>query len=288
MLYITATAAVVIIITCYCIYYLIEHKKLIKSYFNKKHIWLIGASQGIGEDLALQIGKFDCTLTISSRRVEILNNLKNKITQFNPNCKIFVYGIDVCDETQIKNAYDKLINEVGPVDILIYNAGVNQQGNKIYSTSQSLAMSVINTNFVGFVNSVLCALPSMKERRSGHIVGISSLAAYRGLPEAAIYGATKAAMSNFLESIRIELKSYGITSTDIKPGFVQTPALSGLTSPMPFIMSSSAAASIILLAISNKASHCGFPFILHTATRLGLLVPCFIYDFIITVTGLTA
>eukprot|EP01089_Gocevia_fonbrunei_P021550 TRINITY_DN8410_c0_g2_i3.p1 TRINITY_DN8410_c0_g2~~TRINITY_DN8410_c0_g2_i3.p1 ORF type:complete len:150 (-),score=20.76 TRINITY_DN8410_c0_g2_i3:81-530(-) len=140
--------------------------------------------------------------------------------------------------------------------------------------------NVIATNLAAPIHTILLILPDMIKRKSGHIVGISSLAAFRGLKGASVYGATKAGLSNFLESIRIEESSV-LTITDVKPGFVDTPAIENINCPKPFLLSSPQAATIILHDIAAQRSHSAFPFPLFAASYLSLILPNFLYDLIL-------
>ena len=113
----------------------------------------------------------------------------------------------------------------------------------------------------------------MVARGRGHIVSISSLAAYRGVPGGSVYAATKAGLSSLTESLRVEYGGQGILFTDIKPGFIATPALEGLSHAKPFLMSSADAATAILNAVCREREHFAFPLPMHLASLLGLLVP---------------
>ena len=114
-------------------------------------------------------------------------------------------------------------------------------------------------NYLGVVYAFEAVLPSMLERKSGHLVAISSLAAYKGLPGAAAYCATKAAVKNYCEALRIELRDRGVAVTCVCPGFVTTPMTAKNDSPMPLIMSADSAAQRILRALARRKKVYDFP-----------------------------
>src|SRR5881628_2369958 len=109
----------------------------------------------------------------------------------------------------------------GPVDLLVANAGIGATTNAVELCEKAVT-DLINVNVIGVVNSVTAVIPQMIERRTGHLVAISSLAAYRGLPKSAAYCASKAATSALFEGLRIDLRGTGVDVTTIHPGFIKT------------------------------------------------------------------
>src|SRR5204862_1017431 len=128
-----------------------------------------------------------------------------------------------------------LITKFGRIDVLIANAGVGVTNPGTQFDPAKLA-SVINVNVIGVANSVAAVAPEMVAQGSGQLVVISSLAAYRGLPKSAAYCASKAAVSAFFESVRLDLQPRGIAVTIIHPGFIKTPLTAGRHADMPFLM----------------------------------------------------
>src|SRR5439155_10356056 len=111
-------------------------------------------------------------------------------------------------------------------DLLIANAGVGATTYAVDLCEKEVA-ELIKVNVIGVVNSVTAVIPHMIERKKGHLVAISSLAAYRGLPKSAAYCASKAAVSALFESLRIDLRGTGVNVTVIYPGFIKTPLTAG-------------------------------------------------------------
>src|SRR5688500_19871356 len=122
----------------------------------------------------------------------------------------------------MKDASKLVRADLGPIDILIANAGIGTSSH-ISQLDPNHVANVISINVVGAANSVAAVVPQMVERGQGHLVAISSLAAYRGLAKSAAYCASKAAMSAYFESVRIDLRGTGVGVTIIHPGFIKTP-----------------------------------------------------------------
>ena len=137
-------------------------------------------------------------------------------------------------------------------------------------------------NVIGAVNTVAAVLPEMAARGSGHLVAISSLSAYRGLRKSAAYCASKASLSAFFESIRIDLIGSGVDVTIIHPGFIKTPLTAGRQAQMPFLMEVDYAVNKMIRAIEKRKKSYAFPWQLATIVRLGMIMPNFMYDRIAT------
>jgi short-subunit dehydrogenase len=138
---------------------------------------------------------------------------------------------------------------------------------------------LINVNVIGVVNAVTAVLPTMIERHSGQLVGISSLAGYRGLPKSAAYCASKAAVSALFESLRIDLMSAGVDVTIIHPGFIKTPLTAG-RKRMPFLMELDDAVRKIMRAIEKRKKSYAFPWQLANIVRACMVLPIPLYDWI--------
>jgi short-subunit dehydrogenase len=118
----------------------------------------------------------------------------------------------------------------------------------------------------------------MLERGSGHIVAISSLAGFRGLPKSAAYSASKAGMTAFFESVRLDVAHKGIDVTIIQPGFIKTPLTAGRHNKMPFLMELEDAVPLFIRAIEKKKRFAAFPWQLATIVRAGKVFPAWLYD----------
>ena len=139
---------------------------------------------------------------------------------------------------------------------------------------------VIEINVIGASNSVAAVVTEMVQQGHGQLVAISSLSAYRGLPKSAAYCASKAALSSFFESMRIDLAGKGIDVTIIHPGFIKTPFTAGRKAKLPFLMELADAVEKIIRAIEKKRTSYAFPWQLASAVRTAMIMPDAIYDWI--------
>jgi len=241
-----------------------------------KHVWIVGASSGIGRELAILLcEKFNCVVSVSSRRETALLELVDTLEQ--KDARVYAFPLDVSERENIAHMCQKIIGTVGPIDIVIANAGVNHGRKHFRKLTPSEVSAVLDTNLTGAIATMQAALPHMLARRSGVLVGVSSLAGYRAVPGCSIYGATKAALSHFLEVLSIELQGTGVRVLDICPGFVATPAIAHLDHPKPFLYTSTQAAQSIISAIQSGRSHAAFPLPLRLVSALSCLLPRFIY-----------
>ena len=247
------------------------------KYWNTKTVLITGASSGIGKGLALEIAARGGRLALVARRAEVLDEIVNEIRAQNGTA--IAVAADVRDANALKQAADRVRADLGPIDVLIANAGTGVTDHAANLDPEKVA-EVININVLGAVNSVAAVLPEMVERRSGQLVAIASLAGYRGLAKSAAYCASKAALSSFFESLRIDLRHTGVTVTIIYPGFIKTPLTSGRKAKMPYLMELDDGVNKILTAIEKGKKSYAFPWQLATIVRSGLLMPPSLYDWI--------
>jgi NAD(P)-dependent dehydrogenase (short-subunit alcohol dehydrogenase family) len=186
---------------------------------------------------------------------------------------------DVRDAKAVRAAADRLREEFGKIDVLIANAGVGATTEATELDPEEVAR-LMSVNVMGAVNSVAAVLPEMAKRGSGQLVAISSLSAYRGLRKSAAYCASKAAVSSFFESLRIDLIGSGVNVTIIHPGFIKTPLTAGRKADMPFLMELDYAVNKIIGTIEKKKKSYAFPWQLATIVRAGMIMPNFMYDWI--------
>lgn len=242
-------------------------------------VFITGASTGIGEGLSLALAKKGAVLGLFARRGDLLESLSSKCAEFGGTARVFAG--DVTDESAVNDAVSKFRDEFGKIDILIANAGIGGSRH-----SKDLVVDdvrrVMEVNFMGSVNAVAAVLPKMIERGAGHLVAISSLAGFRGLPRSASYSASKGAMTNFFESVRLDTAELGIDVTIIQPGFIKTPLTSGRENKMPFLMELDDAIPYFIDAIERKKRFSAFPWQLASFVRLGRIFPGWLYDKIAT------
>lgn len=238
---------------------------------------ITGASSGIGRGLTIVLAARGAKVGLVARRAEVLADTVIEIES--KGGKALALPADVQDDKTLKAAADRLRQHFGPIDVLIANAGIGTTTDAAELQPSGVA-PVININVIGAANSALAVIPEMIARGQGHLVVISSLAAYRGLPKSAAYCASKAAVSAFFESLRLDLEPKGIDVTIIHPGFIKTPLTAGRDAKMPFLMELDAAVEKIVWAIEKRKKSYAFPWQLASLVRLGMVMPNSMYDWI--------
>jgi short-subunit dehydrogenase len=215
-----------------------------------------GASSGIGYELARALAGEGCRVGLIARRQEQLTELAEWIKR--------VGGVsahataDVGDRQQAVAAIQEVAGRLGPVDLLIANAGVGTP-TSVEPLNVPDVEKMFRVNVLGVVYAIEAVLPQMIERHRGHIAAISSLAAYKGLPGESGYTATKAAVNTFMEGLRMQLRHRGIAVTTICPGFVKTPMTEVNEFKMPWLLEADEAARRILKALRRRVKVYNFP-----------------------------
>jgi NADP-dependent 3-hydroxy acid dehydrogenase YdfG len=181
-----------------------------------KHIWLVGASEGIGAALATQLAAAGATLVLSARNAPLLQQVAATIPAANP----LVLPLDVTDNATITAAWNTLKN-APPIDMLIYNAGAYDPMDAQHFDLAKIER-VVDVNLHGALRILAHVLPAFIARNAGHIALVGSVAGYRGLPASMGYGLSKAALIHLAENLRADLGRTAIGITLISPGFVKT------------------------------------------------------------------
>jgi short-subunit dehydrogenase len=247
------------------------------TFWTNKTVMITGASSGIGKGLALEVAACGAKVGLLARRENLLDEMVNALRLRGG--KSVAVAADVRDADAVKAAADRVRADLGPIDILIANAGIGTSSH-ISQLDPIHVANVISINMLGAANSVAAVVPQMVERGKGQLVAISSLAAYRGLPKSAAYCASKAAMSAYFESVRIDLRGTGVNVTIIHPGFIKTPLTGGREAHMPYLMELDYAVKKIASAIEKRKKSIAFPWQLASVVRAGMLMPTFMYDWI--------
>ena len=241
---------------------------------NHKKIWITGASSGIGKAVAEKFANEGWKVAISARRKEILDDMSN-------HQNIFSYPLDVTNQDQVDNVFKKIINEFGNIDLCIFSSGTYDPKNEKTINIEKIK-NVINVNFIGVVNCVKVVETYFKEKKSGQISIVSSIAGYRGLPNSSGYGPSKAALTNFTESIYFDCKKFNVKISVISPGFIKTPLTDKNEFSMPFIESPEFAAKKIFNGlVKNNSFEIHFPKPLTLLLKLFRILPYKIYLFLI-------
>jgi short-subunit dehydrogenase len=229
-----------------------------------------GASSGIGWELCRQLATQGYKVGLIARREEPLRELHRLITAAGGTAAVAV--ADVGQRDLLESAIQRIRAELGPVDLVIANAGVGTV-TRLNPMNLIDIEAMIRTNLLGVIYTFAAVLPEMLARRSGHLVGISSLAGYRGLPGESAYCASKAAVNVYLDGLRIQLRGTGIQVTTVCPGFVTTPMTANNTFHMPGLMSAEEAARRIIRAIKRGTKVYNFPWRLHLMVKLSRWLP---------------
>jgi len=215
-------------------------------------IWLIGASEGIGEHLARVLAARGATLTLSARNAQRLEALAAGLGGGHE-----AVALDVTSPQQVEAAWHH-ISAGGAVDTVIYNAGAYEpMGVAAYRLEA--AEHMLNVNYTGALRVLAPVLPAFLERGRGRIVLVASVAAYSGLPNALGYGASKAALLHLAENLRAELDGSGITVQVVNPGFVKTRLTDKNAFPMPCMMQPDEAAQAIANGMETNRFEIHFP-----------------------------
>lgn len=217
---------------------------------------ITGASSGIGAELARQLAARGVAVGITARRREHLEDVAGSIRSRGGRAAIAV--ADAADPAATREAIEQLTAELGPPDLLIVNAGIAERTPAVGFRAETVER-MMRVNVLGAAYAIEAVLPSMLARGRGQIVGISSLASYRGLPGPSAYCATKAALSTFLEGLRIDLRLHGIVVTTVHPGYVRTAMTANATRRLPWLIDVEPAARIILRGIDARRSVVNLP-----------------------------
>lgn len=187
--------------------------------FKQKIVWITGASSGIGEALAELLIQEGAKVIISSRRKEVLEDLKSHFPSKSDN--IYVLPLDLYDIESLKDKGKEALAAFGHIDYLINNGGISQRS-LVNETDIHVFDRIMKVNFLGSVAVTKSVLPSMIERKSGHIVVISSVMGKFGTQLRAGYSASKHALHGFFDSLRNEVYEDNIKVTVICPGYIRT------------------------------------------------------------------
>ena len=212
-------------------------------------IFITGASSGIGAALAIEFAKRGATLGISARRSEKLQSIAQKCNESGAT-DVFTYTVDVTNQDSSESTAKDFIAAANGIDIIIANAGV-AYSDKISSGEATQINQVFSTNVLGVTNSIIPFVPIMKEKSSGKIVIISSIASFRPIAFHGGYAASKSAVRMLADSWRMALKKYNIQLTAICPGFIVSEMTDENKFPMPFLLETEDAARKMVKAIDN-------------------------------------
>ena len=222
---------------------------------------ITGAASGIGRQLALSLAAEGARIAALDRQAEGLDALaaeikggRGRVTPPLLACAV----ADVTDLSAVREAVARLEAQLGPTDLLVASAGIGRETSALDFRAEDLAEQ-IHVNLIGVINCIDAVLPGMRQRGRGHLVALSSLASYRGLPRMAGYCASKAGLNALLDALRVELRPLGIAVTTLCPGWIRTPLTAPLDLPSVRMMEVDEAVRPMLRAIRERRPFLAFP-----------------------------
>ena len=228
--------------------------------------WITGASTGIGYATAHKLADDGWTVAVSARSQSDLERVADNHPLIVP------FPMDVTVRQDVAETLNHIEDKLGVIDLAIFSAGLwcPLEAKNFDTDAFEQSMKV---NYLGVVEPLGLLIPQMIARRRGHLAWVSSVAGYRGLPQAAAYGPTKAALINLAECLKEDLEKYGVKISIINPGFVATPMTAKNEFPMPFIITAERAAACIVEGIKKEKFEIAFPWQLVWPLKLARILP---------------
>ena len=221
---------------------------------NRTNILITGASSGLGYTMAKLYAEQGKNLALCARRVENLEKLKVEIKAINPNIKVAIRALDVNEHDQVFEVFKQFEQDLGRIDRVIVNAGMGKGasiGTGYFHANKETAI----TNFVSALAQCEAALEIFRKQNDGHLVMISSVSAVRGFRRAlTVYAATKAAVSNMMEGIRVDLLNSPIRATTIHPGFIRS-EINEKVEKVPFLVDTEVGCKAIVGEIEKEGAN---------------------------------
>lgn len=239
--------------------------------FANQVVVITGASSGIGHALARAMAREGARVGLTARRGDLLAELADTITREGG---LATYApADVADRLATVTAIRELAARLGPVDLLVANAGVGTPSLLEPLMNVDDLERMFRVNVFGIFYAFEAVLPEMLKRGRGHLAAVSSLAAYKGLPGESGYSSSKAAVNNYCEGLRIQLRGRGIHLTTICPGFIKTPMTAVNQFKMPWLLEADEAARRIVGALHKKKKVFNFPWQMSLVMKLAAWLP---------------
>lgn len=235
-----------------------------------QRVWLVGASTGIGEALAHALSARGARLALSGRRAEALETVAEAVGGAE------VLPLDITAAGAVADAWAALLDRWGGCDVVIFLAGAYQPTPAAELRAEAIHATVA-VNLSATMAGVAAVLPAMLARGAGHVAVVSSVAGYSGLPRACVYGATKAGLINFAESLFLELRPCGIGVHVINPGFVATRLTAGNDFTMPALIDPPTAAEAVVEGFRRGEFDIHFPKRFSRVLKLLRLLPYRLY-----------
>jgi len=241
-----------------------------------RRLVISGASSGLGLALARHYLERGATVAAFARRGELLQALAAEFPD-----QVFCYALDVRDASAVQEAASNFIAHAGCPDAVIANAGVSAGTLTEYAEDLDAFQQIIDINVLGMVKTFQPFIAAMRDAKRGTLVGIASVAGFRGLPGASAYSASKSAAISYLESLRVELHGSGVKVVTICPGYIRTPMTALNPYPMPFMLEADEAARRMARAIESEAAFSVIPWQMGLAGWVLKRLPNRLYDLLL-------
>ncbi len=232
-----------------------------------------GASSGLGRALAQHYAGRGATLGLVARRGDLLQVLAAELSS-----NVSVYEADVRDAPAIRAVAQDFMCRHGCPDIVIANAGISRGTLTEYAEDTVVFEDILATNVVGMINLFQPFTAAMQKAGQGSLVGIASVAGYRGLPGSGAYSASKAAAISYLESLRVEMHGRGVSVITVCPGYIVTPMTENNPFRMPFLLPAEDIAEKIVRIVESKTLFAVIPWQMAIVAPVLKLLPNFLYD----------
>jgi len=246
----------------------------------KKTTLITGASAGIGTALAEVYAKHGYDLILMARRGDKLNEIRTRLALLYPDIAVTCVVSDVAHTEKHRDDIQKVCAGLSTLNVAIANAGIGGVTNG-WTDAWEKASEILTVNVLGAVATLETCKMIMLKQGFGHLVGITSVASARGLPQSSAYCASKAALEVYLESLRIDLNNRGIEVTAIHPGFVST-SMTEKNGKMPFLITAEAAAQRIYQGVEKRKARVFFPAPMAVAVWLLRRMPNTLYDLLMS------
>ena len=242
------------------------------NHFKDKRVWVTGASSGIGRAVAVEIARRGACVAVSARNEIALKQLAREIGEE----KTLIIPLDVTVKSENQLAVKQIENSWGGLDIAFFNAGTAEYVD-IKNFDSGIFERTIKTNFLSMVYGIEAVLPLLRNSTTAQLGGMSSTVSFAGVPRAEAYGASKAAVRNMMQALRIHLVQDKIDVFTVCPGFVRTPLTDKNDFPMPMRIEVGEAAKIIVDGIEKGKAEIHFPKLFSWTYKLLSYLPSGLY-----------
>jgi NADP-dependent 3-hydroxy acid dehydrogenase YdfG len=222
--------------------------------WRNKTVWVIGASTGIGAALAEKLIVKGARVAVSARRAEPLQAMATR----NVSGKVLALPMDITDAKAWQTNVDEIVGTWKQIDLAVFMAG-DYKPMRAWEIDLAVARAMIEVNLMGFYNGLAALIPQLMQQQHGHLSLVASVAGYRGLPKALVYGPTKSALINLAETLYLDLQPKGLAVSVVNPGFVKTPLTAQNEFEMPALITPDEAADAMLEGYADGDFEIHFP-----------------------------